>query len=282
MASPKDEKVVQTAEEKPAETSAEETSAQESSTEEKTASKEVPEAPVAPEKAEKPTEEQEFSEEEKQKLSVKAQKRFSELSKKAKRTDELEKELEQLRLQQEGQFTAGLKPEAGAVSPSPQAPKLPWEDQQGTQEVTVDDYKRDVLSTADWLVQARLNQVRQIDDKVDEIKNDLGKVQQKWEKLNPDSDNYDKGLSTNLAELYNNQLKANPKVKLYDFVETIMGIHEKGKEEGTQATSASVVKQKSEEALTPSEAEMETAQKPFEEMNLDEKEKYLKDHGLWE
>ncbi len=282
MATPKDVTAEEPTEENLAETPEEETSVTESSTEEQTALEEAPEVTETPEKAEKPSETEELTEEEKKKLSVKATKRFADLSKKAKRADELEKEVGALRQAQEATFTAGIKPETGAVSPLPQAPgRLPWEadlEEGKPVELSPEDYKRDVLATADWIVRARLGQA----DKASEIKDDLNNIQKKYDVLNPDSDRYEKDFSIKLAGLFQNQLKANPNVKLSDFVGTIMEVRQGGKEEGTAETTAQLAEQKAEEALTPGEPELESIEKSFEEMDLDEKEKYLKDHGLWE
>lgn len=287
MATPnKDDNADKATEESFVETQEEETSVPEPSTEEsQTASEEDSEAPETPEKAEELSGEEELTEEEKKRLSVKAQKRFSELSKKAKRVDELEKEVEASRQQQENEFTADIKSATEAVSQSQAPGRLPWEadlEKGEPVELSPDDYKRDVLTTADSLVQTRLAQARRLDAKENEIKSDLNTIQQKYEILNPDSSKYDEGLSSKMADLFQVQLRANPNVKLSDFVDTVMEVRQAGKKEGEDEVSAKLVEQKSEEALSPSEPEVESLQKPFESMSLDEKEKYLKDHGLWE
>jgi len=282
MATPTDESVEIPAEENLVETPEEKTSVPESSTEEQTDLEGEPKTPETPEKAEKPSEEKGLTEEEKKKLSVKAQKRFAELSKKAKQAEVLEKEVKALRETQEKEFTTGIKPEVGATSPvTGEVGKLPWEaglGQDQPTEITLDDYKRDVLTTADWLVQARIGQT----EKASEVKSDLADIQKKYDVLNPGSGKYDQDLSRKLAELFKAQFQANPNVKLSSFVDTIMEVRQKGKEEGTAETSATLAEQKAEEALTPGEVESEQIEKPFSAMSLDEKEKYLREHGLWE
>ena len=282
MAAPNDEQVEIPAEENLVETPEEETSVPESSTEEQTDLEGEPETSGAPEKAEKPSEEEGLTEEEKKKLSMKAQKRFAELSKKAKQADVLEKEIKTLRETQEKEFTTGIKPEVGATSPLSQGVgRLPWEgslEQGQPVEISPDDYKRDVLTTADWLVQARIGQA----EKASEVKSDLVDIQKKYDILNPGSGKYDKDLSRRLAGLFKAQFQANPNVRLSSFVDAIMEVRQKGKEEGTAETSATLAEQKAEEALTPGEVESEQVEKPFSAMSLDEQEKYLKDHGLWE
>ena len=284
MESQQDVKVETPTEEKPVETPAEETPVSEASTEKETVSKEVPEAPETPEKAEKPSEAEELTEEERKKLSVKAQRRYTDLSKKAKRADELEKEVGALR-QQQDTFMAGLGPKV-PTEPTYQAPpKLPWETEAeagGTPEISPEDYKRDVLTTSDWLVQTRIAQARRLDAREAGIKEDLRQIQETHEELNPKSDKYDEELSKKLAGLFNQQLRANPDARLQDFIGTVMSVRQGGEDKGKQETTAKLATQKAEEALTPSEAEVEDIQKPFEEMDLQEQEKYLKDHGLWE
>jgi len=279
----KDVKAEEPVEENLVETQEEETSIPETSAEEnQTDLEEDLETSETSEKMKKPTEEEEFTEEERKKLSVKAQKRFADLSKKAKRADELEKEVERLHQAQGNAFIAGLRPETEAVSQIPTIPgRLPWEtdlEQGQPVEISPEDYKRDVITTADGIVRARIGLV----EKANEIRSDLNDVQKKYDVLNPQSDKYDEKFSIKLAGLFQNQLKANPNVKLSDFVDTIMEVRQGGREEGTAEATATLAEQKAEEALTPSEPEIESIEKPFEKMNLEEQEKYLKDHGLWE
>lgn len=284
MASPNDEEGEITSEEKLVEAPATETSA-ESSTEEQTVSEETSDVSETPEKAEKLAEAEDLTEEERKRLSVKAQKRFSKLSKKAKRADELDKEVRILREGQERGFTAGFEPASMADRRPVAPPVFPWEEgiEKGqSQTVTPEEYRRNVLTTADWLVKARIGQADTRRDKVVEVKTDLVEVQRKYSNLDPKSENFDKDLSTKLATLYNNQLKADPRAKLLDFVNTVMDVRKGGKEEGQAEAQATLSEQKAEEALTPSTAEVEEAPVNFEELGLEEQEKYLKDHGLWE
>ena len=281
MESPKDVK----AEEKPEETLETETSSPEASAgEPETDLEEGLEAPETPEKAEKLAEAEDLTEEERKNLSVKAQKRFTDLSKKAKRADELKKEVEALRQKQAEGFTAGLdKPEPVATPEVP--PGLPWEadiEAGKSVDISAEDYKRDVVTTADSLVRARIQQARALDAKAIEVQSDLRALQATHSELDPESDNYDEELSTKLAGLFGEQLKANPNAKLSEFAGTVMSLRQGGEEKGKDAATAKLAAQKSEEALTPSTAEIEDVSKPFEEMNLQEQEKYLRDNGLWE
>ena len=231
-----------------------------------------------------PTEEpkEELSDEERKNLSEKAQKRFGKLANKAAKTDQLEKEVRELRENQGSEFTSGL-PEPTAVSR--QAPKLPWETKAEAGEdpvVTKDDFKRDVIANADFIVNQRIEQAEARASKTAEIQTDLLEVQQKHERLNPKSESFDKELSTNLATLYGNQLKADPKARLLNFVDTVMDVRKSGKEEGKVEATAQINDQEAESPLDPSETGAEEAPIKFEELSIDKQEQYLKDHGHWE
>lgn len=237
-----------------------------------------------PEKAEKTPDKEELPEDVK-KLSPKAQDRYRDLAKKGSeaeaRAKAAEEELETLRQELGDEFTGSVKPKLGADSFSQQPPKLPWEsDLESGQpkELSVDDYKRDVVQTADWLVKARLGQV----EKANEVQRDLDRLQGKYEVLNPESEGFDKELSTKLAGLFRKQIQADPSSNLYSFVDSIMEVRSKGKEEGQAETTAVLAQQKSEEALTPAESDLEQEETKFEDLSLDEQEKWLKDRGLWE
>lgn len=269
--------------------------------EEKPATEEVTEVSETPEKAEKPAETEKLTEEEKKQLSDKAQKRYRHLSEKSRKAEaraaELEKEVEKLRATQEKRFTSGIqpfplgtqeKPPAMAVSqeePSiPATEKLPWEPQAPAtpapagevREISEEDYKRDVIQTADYIIRARLGQF----EKSNEIKTDLKDVESKYPELNPDSSEYSEEMSNKLSKLFEAQLRAAPGTRLKTFVTDIMSLRKSGEEKGKAEVTAKVVEQKAEEAVSPSEV-APPAEKSFEEMTLEEKEQYMKEHGLW-
>lgn len=280
-------------------TPAAKTSAPEASTgEEKPSTEEVIEVSEAPEKVEKLAETEELTEEEKKQLSEKAQKRYRKLDKKAKDAEqkaaELEKEIEKLRETQEQRFTIGIKPpqfEAGKqplttadsrTQPASQdrpTGQLPWAEKTPPQEervITEDDYKRDVIGLADYIVRARLDQ----HDKANRIKSDLKDMESKYSELNPDSPDYSVEMSEKLSELFETQVRVNPDARLKTFVNDIMSLRKSGEEKGKAEVTAKLVEQKAEEAVTPSEV-APPPDESFEDMTLEEKEKYMKEHGLW-
>ena len=143
-------------------------------------------------------------------------------------------------------------------------------------EITEEDYKREVIQTADYIVRARLGQY----EKSNQIKTDLTDVESKYTELNPDSPDYSEEMSDKLSKLFKVQLQSDPNVRLKAFVNDIMSLRKGGEEKGKSEVTAKVVEQKAEEAVTPSEV-APTEETPFEEMELKEKERYMKEHGLW-
>ncbi len=256
--------------------------------EKETPSEEVTETAEAPEKAVTTPAEKELTEEDEKLLSDRAQKRIRQLSEKAKRADELEKEIEVLRTEQEKRFVGSMdepfrqnQPTQDVFSPTQPAtrgtPNLPWgENSEEERVVTPEEYKRELFSTADALVQARLSQYA----KAQEIKADLERVEQKYSELDPDSSEYSEELSKKVSSLFEVQLRADPQAKLSRFIDEIMSLRKSGEDKAKAQVTAKVVEQKAEEAVSPHEVEPEP-EKSFETMTLDEKERYMKEHGLW-
>jgi hypothetical protein len=61
-----------------------------------------------------------------------------------------------------------------------------------------------------------------------------------------------------------------------------MSVRKAGEEKGKSEAVETLKNQQSEEVLSPQEAETEDIEVKFEDLSLEEQEKYLKDHGLWE
>lgn len=274
------------------------TSESEASTDKsKTTTEEVKEVTETPEKAQKLSETEELTEEEKKRLSEKAQKRYRQLDERAKgaeqKAEKLEQEVEKLRVEQENRFVGDVNPSylKGTNQPTPtavsqekpgetQPAKLPWDSTApvpGEERViTEDDYRRDVVQTADSIVKTRIMQF----EKSNQIKGDLAKVESKYPVLNPDSSDYSEELSVKLSKLFEAQLRANSGTKLKTFVDDIMSLRAGGEEKGRSEVTTKLVEQKAEEAVSPSEVTPEP--KPdFSELGLEEKEAYMKKHGLW-
>jgi len=245
---------------------------------------------------------EEWTDEDQKHLSQRAQNRIRDLNEKAKKADELAEEIKSLRSSKQkerftGSYEEAIKqplfdpafpknsPSLGEMKPQGDTTQLPWDinPQENNFEekvLTPEEYQKDVYSTADILVQARLAQYQ----KQVEIQKDLEKIEVKYPELNPDSEDYSNEVSTKIAELFEVQLKSNPNAKLATFVDSIMSLREsKSKEvekKVQESFSVRTLEQKAEEAITPHEIEP-TPEKPYEKMTIEEKESYLKDKGLW-
>jgi len=234
----------------------------------------------------KPTEE--LTEEEVSSLSERAQKRFRELSQKAKRADELEAQVKGTPEGEHDKFLDALAPRQEAISPTnaPPVSPLPWETQEVPTEVTMEDYKRDVTATADAIAQARAADVEFRLRKENEIRGDEAKIARQWPELNPESSEYRPDLSNKLATIFKKQLYADKSARLYDLVKTVMEVRSSGVEKGKTEVTAKLVKQKAEEAVTPSAETGLPEEKPediFKDPHrVKEQEAYLKKQGLWE
>ena len=265
-----------------------ETSAKEESEEKKPSSKEIKSEESSSEDV-KETPEENLSDEDKRHLSERTQKRIRELNEKAKKADQLEEELEELRSKQQDKFVGQyentvnqnlfgetMQDNSSLGDQTPNS-KLPWDTpNEQPKEITMEEYQRNVLNTADILVQARMSQL----NKANEIKSDLEKVESKYPELNPDSDEYSEDISNKISDLFKNQLKADSDTRLIKFVDNIMSLRKKSEQKGRNEATTKIVEQKAEEAISAHDIEPE-AEKSFEKMTLDEKEKYLKEKGLW-
>jgi len=239
----------------------------------------------------KDTPDDNLSEDDQRHLSERTQKRIRELNEKAKKAEELEVELEELKSRQEDRFVKpyenainkGLFTDDNSFQNTPfetsSNKSLPWDMEQPQSEekvITMEEYQKNVLNTADIIVQARMAQF----NKANEIRSDLEKVESKYEELNPESDEYNEDVSNKISSLFETQLKADQNARLSKFVDSIMSLRKKSEQKGKDSVTTKMVEQKAEEAISPHEIEP-APDKPFEKLSLDEKEKYLKEKGLW-
>lgn len=258
----------------------EETDTSSSSSEEQTT--QVEEAPeVSTETEEQPEQEEtpltEFPE-------VKSDKGINRVQELANENKRLKEQLAQSSKPRD-QFIDAFNSENQPVSiPNLQTPGLPWD--QENSEVTPEDYQRDVVQTANQIVQAQVANVEFRLRKEQEIKEDYNEIEHKYEELNPESSNYNEELSNKIADLYKTQLKADKKVRLNKFVGEIMSIRHEGQERGQQQVTARLVEQKAEEAVTSSpetsgESSLDVNALFKDPSRIEEQEAYLKKHGQW-
>lgn len=166
-------------------------------------------------------------------LSRKAQKRIRRLA------DENKAMREQLRVGLDG-----LTATPPYVQAQSQESSLPWDQQT---EITVDDYEKAVVSKADAIARARIAEY----ESRQQLREDISQVKANYPELDPNSGEFDNDLANKVSAHYQRIAKAEPNARLVDFVEDIMSIREKAVEEGRTVTTAKVVAQAAQQAISP-------------------------------
>ena len=137
------------------------------------------------------------------------------------RISELAKQNKELEAKLEEQQTTLQKLMANPVDPS----SIKFPDYSGVSEVTPDQLKKDILETATQLVDARMNIVGQtLLDRVDQrdvSSKSEGAIRttiEKYSVLNPESDDYDHDLDTELSTAYAEARAKNPSYSFTTFI----------------------------------------------------------------
>lgn len=217
-----------------------ETTPQPSESAEQTASPEVSETaeaqPDQPESKETPAEGKED-------LSERGQKRIQQL---ANERNAAVSSLREIAVNEE---------EQSAGQPQEQTP--PWMQRDPMRdlgpEVTPDQYRNHVRSEADRLVQLRMQQYHQSQQREKALDQDINYLEKEYPELAGDIE--DKRLASSLERAkknYSLALRANPDARLKDFIEPIMEARSGGLETGRETASASLAEQKKQGAVTPS------------------------------
>jgi len=157
----------------------------------------------------------------------------------------------------------------GSVEPQAVQPPFIPQAEPGT-EISPEQYRQDVMRTADALVQLRVKQ----SEAVNKINNEATEVIRLYPKLDPDSNDFDQELSETVSEATEAYVKANPyQASVKKFVAKLMKPYERAvaKEVGEQ--SEKLAKQVSQSALRPTQ--VATSEKKFEELSIKEMEEKL-------
>ena len=213
----------------------EEASISESSTEETKATEEVETPPEETESTEEvePAETQTETEEAPKKG---ANARIRELNAKAKSAEEKAKGLEQ----QLAELTGSVEPQAPSAQYTPQV--------EAGVEITPEQYKEDVLKTAQTMVDLKIKQ----SEAVSRINNEANQVVQIYPQLDPDSDSYDKELSESVTEATLAYVKANPyTASPKKFVEKLMKPYLRAVTKEVGKATETIARQVSEAAARP-------------------------------
>lgn len=197
-------------------------------------SDEKPEETTPPAKPDgaKPGEElEELTEEEVQKLSGKAQKRFKSIT------------AENLRIKQENEFLRKhIKPEEKPVE-KPNKIKLPWETEEEGGET--EDPAIVARRTA---LEAIAEQKRQ-DEILTNLQTDSTELENTYPELNPKGESYDPTLVTKISVWYKTLFKDNNNLRLKDFVTELMELRAAGVDQGKSEVTEKVVKQAATQAI---------------------------------
>ena len=139
---------------------------------------------------------------------------------------------------------------------------------QPDQEVSVEDYRQDVVKTADGLVQIRMNQQRLIDN----INKEATEAIKSYPELDPDNkETFDRELSDSVAEATLAYVRVTPQASVKKFVDKLMKPYKRSLEKRVGEDTEKVAKQVSEQALRPTQVEVK--EKSLDDMTLKEIEK---------
>lgn len=191
--------------------------------------------PAKPDGAKPEGDDDTLSEEEVQKLSSKAQKRFKSLND---RNLALERE--------NGFLKTHLKP-AETTSPAPSTPvnPLPW----ATPIVTGEKGEPTTEEIAQTAARATVQEELRNKQILDTFASDAKELETQYPELNPEHESYRPELVTKIAVWYRAQFKDNEELRLKDFVTELMTLRAEGIERGRSEVTEKVVQQAAEQAV---------------------------------
>jgi hypothetical protein len=138
------------------------------------------------------------------------------------------------------------------------------------QEVDVEQYKQDVLKTADAMVNLRIRQ----SEAVNRINNEAHEAISKYPQLDPDSDTFDKELSDAVTESVEAHVRANPySASVSSVVAKLMKPYQRAVTKGVGKETENIAKQVSQTAVRPTS--IQPTEKSFKELSIEEMEKKL-------
>jgi hypothetical protein len=187
-----------------------------------------------------------------------AEARIRELNAKAKSAEEKAKSLEEQ--------LAELTSPAGQV---PQVQQYQPQVQPG-QELTTEQYKQDVLQTAQGVVDLQIKQ----NNALNRINSEAGEVIRKYPQLDPESDSFNKELSDSVTAATMAHVRAEPyTASPKKFVEQMMKPYLRAVTREIGKETENIAKQVSETAVRPTSAQ--PTEKSFKELSIKEMEKKL-------
>jgi len=137
-------------------------------------------------------------------------------------------------------------------------------------EISADQYKQDVVRTAQSIAQIEVAKERL----VNQINKEALESMTDHPELDPKSEVFDKELSDTITESVRAQIQANPSASVKRLVNNLMKPYRRAVDKQVAENTASVSKQVAESALRPATS-VRAPEKPFEELSIKEMEQKL-------
>ena len=157
----------------------------------------------------------------------------------------------------------------GSVEPPAQMPRYEPQVEPGA-EISPEQYKQDVVNTADALVTLRVKQ----SEAVNRINNEASDAIRTYPELDPDSDSFNEDLSESITDAVEAHIKANPyTASVKNFVAKLMKPYKGAVTKEVGKATEQIAKQVTEAALKPTS--IRKGEKTAEEMTPEELEQQL-------
>ena len=141
------------------------------------------------------------------------------------------------------ELTGSVEPQAQMPTYNPQFPDL-----QPGSEISPEQYKQDLLRTADAMVSLRVKQ----SEAINRINNEAAEVIRVYSELDPESENFNEELSETVTEATESYIKANPyNASVKNFVARLMKPYQGAVTKEVGKATEQIAKQVSEAALKP-------------------------------
>jgi len=189
--------------------------------------------------------------------------RVRELNAKAKSAEERARDAE-IKVES---LSAKIEELMGSVEPSSQEQFIPQVEPGA--EISPDQYKQDVMRTADGIVQLRIKQ-REV---IDKINNDTREAEAKYPALDVKSDDFDKELSESITAGVEAHVRSSANPNVGKFIDKLMKPYKGAVEREVGKVGESLAKQASQTAVKPTS--VTKGEKTFEELSEKEMEKKL-------
>lgn len=162
---------------------------------------------------------------------------------------------------QVAEFTGSIEPRANAQQFQPQYP--------AGAEITEDQYRSDIMRSADALVQLRLEQQKMLD----RVNRESSEAIKAHPMLDPDHEDFDNELSESVTKATLAFIRANPGESVKKFTDALMKPYERSLAKAVGQEQVKIAKQVTESALRPTQ--VRSTEKRFEDLDIHEMEEKL-------